>query len=154
MNRVKCYTLFDITPTGVLNHARASQLPMTDARGLPITTEEELSLARNQQRNWETFLQLIGLRAQPTIHVQPQMLEDASLALLGLGRAAARVWTFEFSAEQINVYDAGGIELAALKQDCDGVPLITGLGEARNIESVLHTQGENPNTIFFYAAAE
>lgn len=150
MPKVVCYTLFDITPTGVLNHTRATQLPFTSAGGIEIRDEESLGIARNQQRNWETFLQIIGLRAQPTVHKNPALLEDASLALFSFRRSASRIWSFEFSAEQVDVYDANGQALEALIRDCDGIPMITGLHETRGLENVVQTRGEKINTVFLY----
>jgi hypothetical protein len=49
MHFYTCATLVDITATGVIRH----------------TADKELE--RNQQRNWETVLQCIGLKAQPQL---------------------------------------------------------------------------------------
>lgn len=151
MNKVRGYTLFDITATGILNHARVSQLPLIDHQGHVIETQQQLTLARNQQRNWETVTQLIGLRTQITITQPPCVLEDASVATLGLNRRAQRVWTWEFTTETLEIYDHLGQPLAALLQDCDGVPLITGLAEGvENLEPVIRTLGSKVNTRFVY----
>lgn len=151
MNKVVCYTLFDCTATGILNHARATQLPLTDRQGGVIGDQQALNRARNQQRNWETLTQLISLRCQPLILLEPQQLQDVSIALLGLNRRASKIWTFEFSSEFADIYDIGTESLAALIQDCDGVPLITGLTEsAENLEPVIRTTGPSINTRFVY----
>lgn len=151
MNKVICYTLFDCTATGILNHAKVTQLPLTDQQGNTISDQAALTRARNQQRNWETLTQLISLRTQVTVHSPPQILQDASIAVLGLNRKAGRIWTFEFGSEFADIYDISGEPLAALIQDCDGVPLITGLGEAvENLEPVIRTTGAVINTKFVY----
>jgi hypothetical protein len=151
MNKVICYTLFDCTATGILNHAKISQLPITDKQGLIIADQTALTRARNQQRNWETLTQLISLRTQVTVYSPPQILQDTSIAVLGLNRQAARIWTFEFGSEFADIYDISGEPLAALTQDCDGVPLITGLDEAvENLEPVIRTTGSVINTKFVY----
>lgn len=151
MNKVICYTLFDCTATGILNHAKVTQLPLTDQQGHTISDQAALTRARNQQRNWETLTQLISLRTQVTVYSPPQILQDASIAVLGLNRRAGRIWTFEFGSEFADIYDIGGEPLAALTQDCDGVPLITGLGEAvENLEPVIRTTGAVINTKFVY----
>jgi len=151
MNKVICYTLFDCTATGILNHAKVSQLPMTDRRGQVISDQAALVKARNQQRNWETLTQLISLRSQVTVYTEPKTLDDASLAVLGLNRRASRIWTFEFGSEFADIYDISREPLAALIQDCDNVPLITGLGEAvENLEPVIRTTGPVINTKFLY----
>jgi hypothetical protein len=151
MNKVICYTLFDCTATGILNHAKVTQLPLTDKQGAVITDQTALTRARNQQRNWETLTQLISLRTQVIIYSEPQILQDASVAMLGLNRRSSRIWTFEFGSEFASIYDISGEPLAALTQDCDGVPLITGLGEAvENLEPVIRTTGAVINTKFVY----
>lgn len=143
--------MFDCTATGILNHAKVAQLPLTDRQGQTIADQSALTKARNQQRNWETLTQLISLRTQVTIYDEPQILQDASLAVLGLNRKAGRVWTFEFGSEFEHIYDIGGELLAALIQDCDGVPLITGLNEqVENLETVIRTTGSQINTKFLY----
>ena len=151
MNKVICYTLFDCTATGILNHAKVTQLPLTDRQGHILSDQTALTKARNQQRNWETLTQLISLRTQVTIYSEPQILQDASVAVLGLNRRAGRIWTFEFGSEFADIYDISGKPLAALIQDCDGVPLITGLDEAvENLEPVIRTTGSVINTKFVY----
>lgn len=151
MNKVICYTLFDCTPTGILNHSKVSQLPLQDRLGQTIGTQEDLVKARNQQRNWETLTQLIGLRTQATILLEPKMIIDPALSVLGLNRRSNKIWTFEFSSEFADVYDIQGEPLAALTQDCDGVPLITGLNEGiENLEPVIRTTGAQINTKFIY----
>ena len=151
MNKVICYTLFDCTATGILNHAKVTQLPLTDKQGGIITDQAALTRARNQQRNWETLTQLISLRTQVIIYSEPQILQDASVAMLGLNRRSSKIWTFEFGSEFADIYDINGEPLAALTQDCDGVPLITGLSEGiENLEPVIKTTGAMINTKFLY----
>jgi hypothetical protein len=151
MNKVICYTLFDCTATGILNHAKVTQLPLTDQQGQVILDQAALTRARNQQRNWETLTQLISLRTQVTVYSLPQILQDASVAMLGLNRRSSKIWTFEFGSEFADIYDISGEPLAALTQDCDGVPLITGLGEGiENLEPVIRTTGAMINTKFLY----
>lgn len=151
MNKVVCYTLFDCTATGILNHAKVTQLPLTDKTGTVLSDQIALTRARNQQRNWETLTQLISLRSQAIIYVEPQILQDPTLAILGLNRRAHKIWTFEFGSEFADVYDIDKEPLAALIQDCDGVPLITGLCEGtENLESVIRTTGSQINTKFVY----
>ena len=57
----------------------------------------------------------------------------------------------EFGSEFADIYDISGKPLAALIQDCDGVPLITSLDEAvENLEPVIRTTGSVINTKFVY----
>jgi hypothetical protein len=59
-----CKTFFDITATGVTGHYKSSRVPFNDLSNVTIEDERSWNYARNQQRNWETITQLIGLRTQ------------------------------------------------------------------------------------------
>ena len=57
-------TFFDITATGVTGHYKPARVPFRDHAGNVITDESDWGRARNQQRNWETLTQILGLRTQ------------------------------------------------------------------------------------------
>ena len=59
------FTLIDITPTGITSYSA------------------EHEFERNQQRNWETVLQCISLRAQPLHIREPELMEVDNVGLLG-----------------------------------------------------------------------
>ena len=102
-------TQFDCTATGVTGHFRPNTLPFDDREGQSITDEITWTRSRNQQRNWETILQIIGLYTQaqditPTEHIDGQ-------------------WQFEFSTDFDDVFRASNDPLGLLKSACRGVPM-------------------------------
>jgi hypothetical protein len=125
-------TLVDITSTGVI-HNRADR-----------------EFERNQQRNWETVLQCIGLRTQPFDILEPvvkSMNVDDHFGEMYYGKQ--RVWCFTFTVEQLGVWDNGQDALALLHKDFDEVPVIQGLSEsARFILPIFYTQGAIKNIFF------
>lgn len=103
-------TDFDCRPTGVTGHFRAQVLPFVDRAGQVITDFVSWTSSRNQQRNWETILQLIGL------YSQPQHISDLRMHK---GR-----WLFEFQTEFADVFTLHDDPVGLLKQACRGVPII------------------------------
>ena len=103
-------TDFDCRPTGVTGHFRTNVLPFVDRLDQPITNFDSWNSSRNQQRNWETILQLIGL------YTQPQSISDIRMKN---GR-----WDFEFETEFDDVFRLNEDPVGLLKQACRGVPII------------------------------
>jgi hypothetical protein len=125
MHRIQCRTLFDITRTDVRHQFNQSQLPFQDASGQQITNHRTWMLARNQQRNWETVLQILGLRVQPEEVGRPRRAPGDDW------------WGFDFA-----VADAGGLaldgrEYGQLEQDATMVPMLIGLTESVKITPML-----------------
>ena len=107
------YSLVDITATGVIR-----------GRGID-------SIERNQQRNWETILQCIGLRTQPH-YVQTPMETIVSLSSFEFGEmytGEQRVWCWSWAVETQDIYDLSNRPMGGLLQDFEQVPIITGLNE-------------------------
>ena len=73
-----------------MGYYRPAQIPFRDNTGSMITDQQSWIHARNQQRNWETIMQIISLRAQP-IEVSMTKVVD-------------NVWQFEFEVETAGVY--------------------------------------------------
>ena len=113
--RIRVTTQFDCTATGVTGHFRPNTLPFDDREGQSITNEITWNRSRNQQRNWETILQIIGLYTQaqditPTEHTEGQ-------------------WQFEFSTDFDDVFSERGDPLGLLKTACRGVPMFYDLDQ-------------------------
>ena len=123
--KIICKTTFDCTYTGVTGNFRAGQIPFVSKAGVEIQDHTGWLQARNQQRNWETLLQIISLNAQPDIFKYPEKIKD--------------YWQFEFSVESNDVFGIDGSTdpLAKLKQNCNGVPMITGLTQSADPGEVL-----------------
>ena len=125
-----CFTLIDITPTGV-------------TRGD--------SKERNQQRNWETVLQVMGLKTQPIIHRDIEITKNINLEEVPTGyfgefyQGSHTVWGFKFSSETEDVYTAH-----SLYEDFEQVPVVLGLDEtARFMLPIFHSYGTLKNIYFF-----
>lgn len=120
-----CKTLFDCSSTGVTGHFRIGQIPYVDRVGQEIRNINDWNRSRNQQRNFETLLQIISLRSQPERITMPQKTDTG--------------WSFSFEVEAESTFglDGNPDPFAALYQDCNGVPMIVGLDELQNIDTVL-----------------
>ncbi len=125
------FSLVDITATGV------------------IRDQDTDGIARNQQRNWETLLQCIGLRTQPLNIQPPEIIESADLSHFEFGDLYSgehRIWSWAWTIEREGVYDLSGRPLAGLLQDLEQVPIITGLTEtARFMLPILYPHGTIKN---------
>ena len=111
MNLNLAFTLVDITQTGIVSSTNSKE--------------------RNQQRNWETVIQVIGLRSQPTLLSAP-IVEELDLSYFRFGTeymGTNRVWSFKFGTEQDGVYSDGVTPFGLLELDFVKVPIIVGLDE-------------------------
>lgn len=134
--KILCRTFFDCSQTGVTGIFKPSQIPFTDQTGSEITDLIEWNRARNQQRNFETVVQIISLRSQP-IDVSRPYCDDG-------------VWKFSFEVDAPGVYSGNGElhNLDALIADCNGIPMIINLREHYALDPVLTTQGDKANIWF------
>jgi hypothetical protein len=117
MHRIRCYTLFDITQTGVLN------------RSAPTGDDIEFWVKkRNTQCNFDTILQVISLRSQPEVVKLPVYIElnDVECGIFGFlyENEKLNAWKFEFEVQHSSVFENGIISFGALYKDCEGVPMI------------------------------
>lgn len=125
------YSLVDITPTGVTR-----------------STDPD-SVERNQQRNWETVLQCIGLRTQPH-NIQPPTYTDIDnidgLEFGDFYQGSQRVWTWSWMVERNEVYDLPNKPLGGLMTDFEQVPIVTYLTEtARFMLPIFYPYGSIKN---------
>ena len=104
-----CKTFFDITTTGVTGHYKSSRVPFNDLSNVTIEDERSWNYARNQQRNWETLFQLVGL------YTQPQEISAISIV--------DQKWQFEFDIEFDDIFNVNDDPLGLLKSICQGVPM-------------------------------
>ena len=128
----QCYTLIDITPTGVTTH----------------TPDQEFE--RNQQRNWETVQQLIGLRTQPTIFKTENFVADIKDYNFGIKyQGEHKIWTFTFGVEYAEIYQEGPDKFGLVKYDFKITPVILGLTETAILECALFHPTGPWNNIYF-----
>jgi hypothetical protein len=134
--KILCRTLFDCTHTGITGNFRINQLPFIDQSGKKIANHSDWNFSRNQQRNWETIMQMISLRAQPTIIEYPDVKDLA--------------WEFVFEVESSGVYSSNGQldDYGELLKECNGIPMITGLTEQLPLLPQLMANGIDQNIWF------
>jgi len=119
MQLIEIVTVFDCTCTGTTSHRKLQDTPIINKVGTSISTVDEWNFSRNQQRNWETILQCVGLKTQAIDITYP--------VCTTLGKN--KYWKLSFCVEQLGIFDDGEDELGLLKNDMHGVPMIVGLTE-------------------------
>ena len=118
MHRISCFTLFDITKTGIANRARP---------GDDVLDTSDWFNKRNTQCNFDTILQVISLRAQPDVINDPKKFTNKLDNMFGLAyqdNNLHNIWTFDFTVQHSSVFEDGIQQLGYLYQDCIGVPMI------------------------------
>jgi hypothetical protein len=147
--KIVCYTLFDVTKTGINFRNR-----------FDTKTDPTLLKQRNQQSNFETILQVVGMRSQPEnisdseiLSVKIDELSKYNFGYLYSKKYLKNVktvtlWKFTFEVDRVAVFDNGITELGYLLQDCDGVPMITNLEETVKLSNHLNILDENRNINF------
>jgi hypothetical protein len=134
--RYACQTLFDITATGVTGHFRPTRLPFQDQAGRKICDQQSWNRSRNQQRNWETLTQIVGLRTQ--IFDLQSPVRDRS----------GTTWMFEFETELDSVFGPDSDPTQILRFDAEGVPMLLDLDNRADLVPVLRAQGPEQNIWF------
>jgi hypothetical protein len=135
-----CQTLFDITATGVTGHCKLAQLPFRDLAGYKIIDQSDWNRSRNQQRNWETLTQILGLRTQLFELTYP--VRDQ----------AGTSWMFEFATEIDGVFGDTNDPVSVLRADAEGVPMLLDLDNRSDLLPMLRTSGPYQNIWFAPAA--
>jgi hypothetical protein len=131
-----CQTLFDITATGVTGHFKLTRVPFKDRAGQSISDQHSWDRSRNQQRNWETLTQILGLRTQLFDMTTP--VQDST----------GTRWMFEFETDRDGVFGSDQDPTEVLKLDADGVPMLRELNNDPDIEPFLVTAGPRQNIWF------
>lgn len=138
--RITCYTLFDITDSGVLSRSRPD-----------IDTDINVwTYKRNTQANFDTILQIVSMRSQPeNISKSKKILGEVKY----FGNKFQKiknlpVWTFSFEIFHHNVFNDGESRLGLLYADCKQVPMILCNTESNNLPSFLEVNTDNRNIFF------
>jgi len=103
---------------------------------------------RDQQRNWETVLQVLGLKTQPEI-IKPVEsivldLDDYDPLFGEFYQGVHKLWYFSFQGGRTDVYN-----VEELEQDFTEVPVILGLDEtARFMLPIFFGTGTLKNIYF------
>lgn len=142
---ITCYTLFDITPTGVMNRHR----PVVH-EDMPIWLQK-----RNTQCNFDTVLQSISLRSQPDVTRKPKKIQIRFDEFTNFGFLYQQIenenydcWSFDFDIQHPSVFNDGINELGSLYSDCDSVPMIKTETAWDKLPAFLDTSDELRNIYF------
>ena len=143
--RIRCYTLFDITKSGILNR----KPPVNSTEQFIIKWERE----RNTQCNFDTIIQVTSLRSQPEEITVPKQTtvkftENQYFGFAFDNEEDQKMWSFEFTVNHKSVYDDGISELGSLLTDCVDVPMIKVGTEWDKLPTFLDTTPELRNIYF------
>jgi hypothetical protein len=124
MHEYRLHTLVDITENGNLKQ----QFPFKTIAGNEIHDKHSLAVARNQNSNFSTMLQLLQMRTNITWEHLPQRVELPSLGNHVFGsyyEGQHLTWHFQFFTEQSGVYGDVADPTEKLVEDFSLVPIIT-----------------------------
>ena len=131
-----CQTLFDITATGTTGHCKITRMPYTDAAGQVISDQTLWNRSRDQQRNWETLQQILGLRTQ-IMQVTVPVTDQSGTR-----------WMFEFEVDTAGAFGSEDDATQTLRQDSEGVPMLRLHNSTTELDAVLITEGSRQNIWF------
>jgi hypothetical protein len=145
MKVVECYTLFDISYTGVKNRSK----PQEEGN------QDSWIKKRNSQCNLDTVLQAISIRSQPELINLPEKIRIKFNEFDNFGFLFQQTdledypcWKFKFTVQHQSVFDDGISELGALYNDCHGVPMLYTGEEWQKIPNFLDCSDELKNIYF------
>jgi hypothetical protein len=138
-NKIKCYTLFDITKTNV---RQRNKIP----EGVDL---KKYIYQRNTQVNLDTILQVISLRAQPEMITEVTKHTSNDFTEFGFmfSQEEMNYWEFVFEVNHISVFD-NEIQFGYLYLDCDNIPMVKCGTEVENITDFLNISPELKNIHF------
>ncbi len=119
----RVHTLVDITDNGNLKRP----FPFTTESGAKVHDKSTLSVARNQNSNFSTMIQLLQMRGNITWDHAPQKVELPDLGNHVFGsyyEGPHTTWHFQFFTEQSGVYGDFVDPTASLVEDFSLVPVV------------------------------
>ena len=117
MKTIIIQTLFDITNTDVVRQYKSFLVKDHPT----INTKEEWNQAKQQQNNFDTIIQIISLRTQPTV------LHAPTIKTIKFNGKKQKVWELRITVEFEDIYFNGVDELGLLIDDSEHVPMINKL---------------------------
>lgn len=151
MHEYRVHTLVDITDNGNLKQA----FPFKTSGGEVIHDKNSLAIARNQNSNFNTMLQLLQMRGN-IVWEQPPFRTNDTLGNMGFGNfyeGRHTAWHFQFFTEQSGVYGDDVDPTANLIGDFHQVPIVSFCKETATFPtSTFDTENlKTLNTYFSYA---
>lgn len=129
------YTLIDISATDVTRES------------------EQKHKERNQQRNWETVQQVLGLRTQ-ILELEQQRLKPQDMTRYQFGsvyEGVQNIWRFDFAVEFENIFKIDDDPIAVLVADFNSVPVIQNLDETVKLSLPMFLTLGDMKNIYFMA---
>ncbi len=151
MYEFRVHTLIDITENGSLH----KPFPFKTPSGEVIHNKQTLSIARNQNNNFNTMIQLLQMRGNITWEFPPTKIHDtignSSFGTVYEGKQNS--WHFQFFTEQLDLYGDKAEPTTQLINDFNLVPIINFCKETATFPtSTFITQDSRTiNTYFSYA---
>jgi len=128
----KLYTLVDITHTG------------------QNRTEAGKEALRWKEQNFQTVLQILGIRANISYSQSPTMLEVGGHVAGFDTDDIIRVWRFDFTTDRDFLFEKDSDPVGHLLEDFHLVPYIAGLDEVMEQKyAVFNTRNPGKNISFF-----
>tara|TARA_R110002153_G_scaffold106438_2_gene245744 strand:- start:71 stop:541 length:471 start_codon:yes stop_codon:yes gene_type:complete len=151
MYEYRIHTLVDITDNGNLKQ----QFPFKTTADEVIHDKHSLAIARNQNSNFNTLLQLLQMRANITWEVPPKRVND-TLGNSNFGsfyEGKHNTWHFQFFTEQSGVYGDDDMMTSSLISDFHNVPIVSFCKETTTFPlSTFDTENlKTINTYFSYS---
>ena len=151
MYEYRIHTLIDITENGNLKQA----FPFKTPGGEVVHDKESLALARNQNSNFATVLQLLQMRANITWETPPEKINQV-LGNLRYGNAyegKQNTWNFKFCTEQEGIYGNTNNPTEYISGDFELVPIVSFCKETVTFptNTFITQDPRTLNTYFSYA---
>jgi hypothetical protein len=151
MHEYRVHTLVDITENGNLKQP----FPFKTKSGEMIHDRHSLAVARDQNSNFNTMLQLLQMRGNITWEQPPHRITDTirNHAFGSFYEGTQTTWHFQFFTEQSGVYGDEQDPTAQLVEDFHHVPIVGFCKETVTFpHSTFDTQDlRTLNTYFSYA---
>jgi hypothetical protein len=150
MHEYRIHTLVDITNNGNLK----KNFPFKTDSGDLVHDSHSLSIAKNQNSNFNTLIQLLQVRGNITWNILPQredkIVDNTMYGSHYTGRA--RIWSFTWETEQLDVYKEGENAVGQLINDFDNVPIVNFCKETITFPSsaFITKDPQFKNTLFSY----
>jgi len=140
---IRCYTLFNITKTGVRQRGK-----------IPDNINvEHFVKQRNSQANFDTVLQVISLRSQPEVVKDPinklvNLKEYKFGFIYESDVELSKVWYFDFEVHHHSVFNDDIDNFGSLYRDCNNIPMMKVENEHNLITNFLDISPELKNIYF------
>ena len=151
MYEFRVHTLVDITENGNLK----KEFPFKTKANEVIHDKHTLSIARNQNSNFNTMIQLLQIRGNITWETPPMRINDSIINMRfgSVYEGKQNTWHFTFFTEQNEVYGDENNQVQQLIEDFNTVPIINFCKETATFptSTFITHDFKTINTYFSYA---